>query len=158
MRMKSKNAEPGVLAAAGESITYRRGEALWTVPLNSIAAIGEATNQSGPWADDWFICFVTRPEGRCYEAPLYASGVEAVLDTLARRLGAPIQLDLANSADFKSCAIWPPTLRGAQLFEFSAPDPVSWRARILKACHFCPWHVDQHLNPEILRELRPPTA
>ena len=80
MQMKARNEEHGVLVADGESISFRRGNCRWTVPLSSILAIGEATNDSGPWGDDWFVCIVTHSEGLWYEAPAYSLGVKEVLE------------------------------------------------------------------------------
>jgi hypothetical protein len=152
--MNSRNAEHGLLTVEGESITFRQGGHHWTVPLESIVAVGEATNQWGPFADDWFVCLITRPEGRWYEAPVYASGVEEVLEWLTRRLGEPIQLGLANSTDFRSRVMWPPGLKGKQLFEFTEPEPLALWQRILRLCRLWPWANVQHVHAEVLREAR----
>jgi hypothetical protein len=57
--MKPKDRPVGVLSVEGETSPSREGEHHWEVPVNSIVAIGEFTNQSGPVADDWFVCFIT---------------------------------------------------------------------------------------------------
>ena len=62
----------------------------WTIPVADLRVIGEATNQSGPFADDYFLCFATGPE-RWYEASFYAAGRDALLIELGERLGSTLQ-------------------------------------------------------------------
>ena len=83
----------------------------WTIPIGDIRIIGEATNQNGPFADDYFLCFATGPE-LWYEASFYADGRAAFLVELSARLGATLALRLGSSADFASRILWPGELVG----------------------------------------------
>ncbi len=89
----------------------------WTIAINDIRIIGEATNQNGPFADDYFLCFATGPK-RWYEASFYASGGEAVLIELGARLDTVLQLRLSSSTDFTSRILWPVEFAGKPMFEY----------------------------------------
>lgn len=108
---------------------HSSGQLVWEVPVAEVRVIGEYTNESGPWGDDWFVVFVGN-EGNWFEASTDATNVESVLWRLSVGLHAPITLGLANSTSFRSQILWPPSLRGEQLLLFL---PMRLRNRLLRA-------------------------
>jgi hypothetical protein len=138
------------LAFEGTDLVLRRGTALlWTVPLESVRALGEATNASGPWGDDWLFIVITGPDPAWFQAPVDAEGVQEVLQQLALRLGEPLELQLANSTTFRSRGLWPTALRGRPLFALEEPEPVHLGQRVLKLVRLWPWSMIQSLTPEV---------
>lgn len=97
-----------------ESATYGR----WRLPAESIRLVGEFTNQSGPFLDDYFLLFFKHGEDGWHEASFYAEGREETMDALARRLPGMAALELSSSADFNSRVLWPKEWRGQPLFDF----------------------------------------
>lgn len=102
----------------------------WTIPIGDIRIIGEATNQNGPFADDYFLCFATGPE-LWYEASFYADGRAAFLVELSARLGATLALRLGSSADFASRILWPGELVGKPMFKYEETPPKTMLGRLL---------------------------
>ena len=94
----------------------------WDLPVADVRLIGEATDQSGPFADDYFLCFATGP-GMWLEAPFYAEGRDVFLAALGARLGSPLEPCLCDSADFASRVLWPPPLAGEPLFRYEDVPP-----------------------------------
>jgi hypothetical protein len=51
---------PGKLELCDRTIRYRiDGSTIWDLPISEIRVIGEATNDHGPFGDDYFFCFAT---------------------------------------------------------------------------------------------------
>lgn len=140
--------DSGTIRLVGGTIRYSfaNGEG-WDLPLRSVRVIGEATNQNGPFVDDYFLCFACGPEG-WYEASFYAEGREEFLTALAPHLGYRPLLQLANSADFASNVLWPAHLVGRPLFTFTPVPPRTWLGRVL-GLECC----TQHFSDEVLQEL-----
>lgn len=138
------------LALEGTDLVFRRGTAVvWTVPLESMRALGEATNESGPWGDDWLLIVITGTDPAWCQAPMDAEGVQDVLQQLALRLGGALELQLANSTTFKSRGLWPPALLGRPLFELEEPEPAHLWQRVLRLVRLWPWHMIQSFTPEV---------
>jgi hypothetical protein len=95
----------------------------WELAVADIRVIGEMTNQCGPFADDYFVCFVTDASGCWKEASFYAEGLDACLTQLGAQLGSDLQLQLCASTDFTSRVVWPPQLVGDPMFEFREKVP-----------------------------------
>lgn len=115
--------ESGRILLDGDVIRYRSavyGD--WDLPVSDVRIIGEATNQSGPFADDYFFCFATGA-GMWREASFYAEGREEFLRALGAKLGSPIEVGLCHSAEFASRVLWPPTLAGEPMFRFDDIPP-----------------------------------
>jgi hypothetical protein len=107
----------------GDMIRYRSavyGD--WDLPLSDVRVIGEATNQSGPMADDYFLCFATGPS-MWHEASFYADGRNEFLRALGAALDSPFELGLCHSTDFASRVLWPPSLVGEPMFRFDDIPP-----------------------------------
>ena len=110
--------ESGRILLDGDVIRYRStvyGD--WNLLVPDERVIGEATNQNGPFADDYFFCFATGPE-MWREASFYAEGRDEFLRTLGAKLGNPLEAALCNSADFASRVLWPQSLAGEPMFRF----------------------------------------
>ncbi|WP_146602166.1 hypothetical protein [Novipirellula aureliae] len=89
----------------------------WMIRVEDLRIIGEATNQNGPFADDYFLCFATGPS-MWYEASFYADGRDTFLADLGARLGITFQLGLSLSTDFASRILWPAELENEPMFKF----------------------------------------
>ena len=110
--------ESGHILLDGDVIRYRSAlSGDWDLPLSDVRIIGEATNQSGPFVDDYFFCFATGPS-LWREASFYAEGRDEFLRALGAKLGNPLEVGLCHSADFASRVLWPPTLAGEPMFRF----------------------------------------
>ena len=102
----------------------------WTIRVDDIRIIGEATNQNGPFADDYFLCFATGPE-MWHEASFYAAGRDCFLAGLGARLGVTFQLKLSSSTDFASRILWPLELAGRPMFQHRDLPPKTMVGRLL---------------------------
>jgi hypothetical protein len=113
-------AESGVLRLEAGVIRYTSPNyGSFSVPLHEIAVIGEYTTDSGPMIDDWFDVFVHKNGVDWFEASMYAEGSADFHEQLSAALGCGVELGLAASTDFDSRVIWPPTIAGRPLFEFT---------------------------------------
>jgi hypothetical protein len=89
----------------------------WSLALADVRVIGECTNQSGPFADDYFFCFATGPGAWC-EASFYSNGRDEFLRALEAKLGVSFNCGLVYSAEFASRVFWPPTIAGGPMFKY----------------------------------------
>jgi hypothetical protein len=109
--------DSGHIRLDGDVIRYRSSAyGNWDLAVSDVRMVGERTNQSGPFADDYFFCFATGP-GMWQEASFYAEGRDEFLDALGAKLGAPLFVGLCHSADFASRILWPPSLAGQAMFD-----------------------------------------
>lgn len=107
------------IVVVGDEIVYScGGEAQWRVPLSAVEVIGEFTNESGPWGDDYFLSLVADEGSTWFEASFYAEGANESLVLLGAGLGENLQWSLCNSTGFRSLVMWPPQLAGRPMFEF----------------------------------------
>lgn len=115
--------ESGRIQLDGDIIRYRSAAyGDWDLPRSDVRIIGESTNQNGPFADDYFLCFATGPE-RWLEASFYAEGRDDFLRELGATLGSPLETGLCHSTDFASRVLWPPALAGQPMFRFEEMPP-----------------------------------
>ena len=136
--------DSGQILLDGDVIRYRStvyGD--WDLPVSEVRIIGEATNQNGPFADDYFFCFATGPGMWC-EASFYAEGCEEFLRSLGAKLGAPLEIGLCHSTDFASRVLWPPSLAGQPMFRFNDVRPKGLLGKI-----FGPWQNHQTYSDQI---------
>ena len=111
--------DSGHIRLDGDVIRYRSSTfGDWDLCVADIRIIGESTDQSGPVLDDYFFCFASGPE-MWLEASFYAAGREEFLLALRDRLGSPLELDLQRSTDFNSRVLWPPSLAGEPMFQYT---------------------------------------
>lgn len=123
--------DSGQIEFEGDVIRYTSGTySDWTIRVNDIRIIGEATNQNGPFADDYFLCFATGPE-MWHEASFYAAGRDSFLSALGARLGTTFQLNLSLSTDFASRILWPVELADKPLFKCQYVPPKTVVGRLL---------------------------
>lgn len=101
----------GVLECSDATLSYRSGVGDWTILISEIRLIAEYTNSDGPWIDDYFLVFLTAPEGGRHEASFYAKGREAALGTLEKRIGARLECGLCGSTDYRTRILWPTDLK-----------------------------------------------
>ena len=126
--------EYGILSLERDELRYQGGRGrAWSLNVRQLAVVGEYTNQSGPWGDDWFLVFVCRDSSQFFLAPVYANGIDSVRERLGRTLGAPLPATLANSAELSSVVLWPSSLAGSALMSFKAPLLSGFFARVRNA-------------------------
>ena len=115
--------DPGHLELDGDVIRYSSETyPEWSIRVDDICLMGEATNQNGPFAGDYFLCFATRSE-KWREASFYAAGCGQFLTDLGARLGVNIELALASSTDFDSRIVWPLEWVGKPMFQYQEVPP-----------------------------------
>ena len=121
----------------------------WDLPLRNLRIVGENTNEDGPFADDWFLCFVSGPD-EWAAASFYAEPKFDIVRQLGQRLGSKLIPDLAGFATFASRILWPDELAGQPLFEF-IPQHRRWPLSLLG-----PKSVSQRFTPHVLDFLNRP--
>ena len=115
----------------GRRLRYQHGDEVWELHRDDILAVGELTVEAHP-ADDYFLCFVTDPDGEWRSLSFYAVGEADVLEWLSEELGGSFEHGLCNSVSFRSRTMWPPDLAGEPLFARAPlPPPASWKERLL---------------------------
>ncbi len=104
----------------------------WDLLVSDVRVVGEAVNQNGPFADDYFFCFATGP-GMWREASFYAEGRDEFLRALGGKLGGTLEVGLCGSADFASRVLWPPALAGEPMFRFDDVPRSGLFGKLIKA-------------------------
>ena len=144
---------PGLLELHDGNIRYRiDGETVWELPVSSIRVVGEATNDSGPFLDDYFFCFATDAD-TWYEASFYANGRDEFLKAFAAIVECELALKLMASTDFESNVLWPPHLAGGRMFLYKPALPTTWIGRLVGRFTGA-WRNTQWFSDEVLAELR----
>ena len=137
----------GTIQLDGGVIRYRSTVfGNWDLPAADVRIMGESTDQSGPGDDYWF-CFASGPWS-WLEASFYAEGREKFLRDLGARLGSPLELGLMHSTDFASRVLWPPSLAGEPMFQYSPIPPKGFFAR-----HFCTPQIRQTYSERVVAVL-----
>jgi len=117
----SKVTQSGRITCTVTGVEYEWPGGRWSLAFEDIAAVGECTNELGPFADDYFICFVHRDGLRWSECSFYAEGRDELLVHLAQHFGTSFEYGLCNSTTFRSRVMWPPSLCEEPLFEYHEP-------------------------------------
>jgi hypothetical protein len=123
------------------------GSIVWELPLSFIHVIGEATNDHGPFLDDYFFCFAT-DANTWYVASFYAEGREEFLKSLEELLECELELKLMGSTDFDSNVLWPRHMAGKKMFLYKPVKAKSWLGRLIGAGSNQQW-----FSNEVLAEL-----
>ena len=97
--------------------------------IDDLRLFGESTNQNGPFADDYLLCFATDSSG-WQEASIYSDCRDEFLNELTKILGVELTLGLALSTDFASRILWPEVLLGDPMFTFSDKPPKTLIGRV----------------------------
>lgn len=90
----------------------------WELPVSDVTVIGEYTNEDGPFADDYFLVFLSLSESGWFEGSFYGKGRDELLVELSRLLRSEILLGLSHSTTFTSRILWPENLKGETFFDF----------------------------------------
>lgn len=139
----------GTLELVDGSIRYRLdGSVSWELPIAVVRVIGEATNDHGPFFDDYFFCFAT-DANNWYEASFYAKGRAEFLESLSKVLECELELKLVGKTDYESNVLWPPHLAGAKMFSYRPVRPKTCIGRL-----FGPWSNSQWFSDEVVAELQ----
>ncbi len=139
--------QSGILSLDGHIISYVSSHfGSFSVPVAEVAVIGEFTTDNGPFIDDWFLACICR-DGNWFEASAYADGFNDVLEGLSAILGTSVCCELYGAADFASRIIWPSSLAGHPLFEFSGAAGAGFLQRLRLA--ILP-QICRSLTPEVL--------
>jgi hypothetical protein len=144
---------PGRLELVDREICYGPNDSvLWKLPISAIRVIGEATNDHGPFLDDYFLCFAT-DANTWYEASFYAEGREHLLKMLGNLFGCELVLKLVASTEYDSNVIWPANLAGMKMFSFRPVHPKTWIGRLIGSSSNTQWFSEAVLA-ELQREAR----
>jgi hypothetical protein len=119
----------------------------WSVPASEIAIVGEYSTESGPGAEDHFICIVDH-SGTCYHVG-DDEGAQDLLETLSDILGSKLVPHLRLETEFKSCILFPSSFESQPLFTEPSSQKQSLRGRI--ASFFRGIEHTLTLSPEALR-------
>jgi hypothetical protein len=103
----------------------------WDLPISRIRLIGEATDENGPFADDWYFVFAEDNTG-WWEVSCYATGARELVSALNGPLGSHVgSLGLQSSATFNSRVLWPPRLVDRPVFEYVQDGPRNLLERVI---------------------------
>lgn len=117
----------GIIKLTGNMVVFESAIfPSWQLSLSDIVCIGEYTNESGPYGDDYFLAFVTKECDAWYEASIFAEGYDIFLGKISVALSEEIKPSLANSTSFKSRILWPKHLLGQEMFEFRYKGFCGW--------------------------------
>jgi hypothetical protein len=107
----------GTISIEGDTVRWHSEDLVFaTFNLLDIVVIGEHTNSSGPWFDDWFITFVTR-HGTWFSIPWYADNVEVLTKILCEKFEPGLDVSyLTQSTTWKSIVRYPKRLKEKPLF------------------------------------------
>lgn len=94
----------------------------WQIPIADVRLIGEATNEDGPFLDDWMLIFA-RDVGEWFEASAFAPGILDFREELGRTIGRELIPQLAASTTFDSRVLWPMELQGRPVFNYDDTSP-----------------------------------
>jgi hypothetical protein len=107
---------PGRVAVQSGTVRYSwNAQEVWSFSVGDIRLVGEWTNSSGPFFDDYYYLFAVGNPPLFYEIPMYDNC--HLLDELAAELREELQPQLAGSTVWASRVIWPPALEGQTLFD-----------------------------------------
>jgi len=97
----------------------------WEFPVTSIRLVGEYTTPGGPYFD-YFYVFIAGDPPRVFEVPmevLESVGLEMFFSDLEGTHSCPLVGRLANSVDYASHVMWPESMAGRDLFDFTPVTP-----------------------------------
>jgi hypothetical protein len=145
----STKTKSGSIRCDDERVSYTWDGGSWTLRFVDITVIGECTNELGPFADDYYICFVAADGETWWTTSFYAEGRDELLQCLARRFGSTFEWGLCDSTTFKSRVMWPPPLRDKPLFAFSEPRASNRFSGFLRALGIAPSSNVQTVSSEV---------
>jgi hypothetical protein len=122
--------KPDRIQLDADVIRYWSRDFGWELPIADVGVVGEATNPSGPWGIDYLLYFATGPD-LWFEASFYADGRDEFLLALGEALGNPLELGLCNSVDYASRVLWPRSLAGQPMFQYSDVPPKTWLGKLI---------------------------
>lgn len=112
-------------APSGEIVFSSMSYGTFRISIGSLIVLGVATTESGPFAEDVFIVFVTRSL-EVYDVPYGAVGRAKLFHDLSSALGSEIRCDPEFRCDFSSKACWPREISGRPIFRYSAGFLTRW--------------------------------
>ena len=123
-RARARSNDSGQYRIADGTLSYQSDVyGSWELSISEITAIGEYTNQDGPFADDYFLAFLAVGKPGWFEASFYGDGRDDILKKLSNLLACDLSCGLAHSTTFASRFIWPDQRKGEELFDF---QPAGW--------------------------------
>ncbi|MBX3377925.1 MAG: hypothetical protein KF678_13090 [Phycisphaeraceae bacterium] len=123
----------------------------WEVRIADLRLIGEATNENGPFLDDWMLIFACDARA-WFEASVFAPGIFELCEELGGVVGGKLVPQLAGSATFNSRVMWPAALQGKPVFRYEDPPAKGVIGRALRRL-FKPASNVQRFSDEVLRFL-----
>ena len=128
---KKPEQSSGAVTIQDDEVVWHNADLVFAIfNLSDVAVIGEHTNSSGPWFDDWFLDVVTK-DGRWFSIPWYADNIEELTRILSDRFQQDLNTSfLTNSTTWASVIRYPGHLKSRPLFKviptknFKAPKTV----------------------------------
>ncbi|RYE59022.1 MAG: hypothetical protein EOP48_02180 [Sphingobacteriales bacterium] len=148
---KAFNHTSGFAKVIGDTIEWHnQSEILLSFDINQVLVVGEYTNSSGPWFDDWFLVFVTR-DGNWFEISCYCENIDDVTQFLSRKLDSTLaRCRLANSAGWESIVSYPKPLAGKSMFQVNpgmkSHVPRTFWERVKFACGLRDFNRSQEVS------------
>ncbi len=129
MTRQQDEKQPRLSFSAGEVVYGLPDVPEWRVPVDQLAVVGEYTDASGPYLDDYFLVFVKKA-GERYAASFYAEGRDSLFSRLGPALDSELRCGLCSSTELKSRVMWPPAIKDKPLFDFVAVTATTLGERI----------------------------
>ena len=104
----------------------------WDLAIADIRVIGEVTDQSGPWGEDWYLAFAVDKD-RWFSASFNTKSRPILTAELGALLGGEICPTLVGSTDFASRVLYPFDRIGDPMFTYLDVKPSGWLGRIWPA-------------------------
>jgi hypothetical protein len=126
----------------------------WTIRISEIVLMAEYTTDHGPSAHDYFLVFVTLEKAELFysSVTMSASGTDAVLGELEKRLSCSLDLNLASSTGWASRVVWPPQLAGSAYLEVEeVPPPQNLGEHLMRK--FKPLRPAYRVSPRLIQIL-----
>ena len=113
----------GKLEIENEEVIFSFGEEqIVKIRISDIKAIGEFTTAADPIAIDWYLIIVNKDHDVIY-IPVFAVGLQDVLEELSQNLNHEIVHKLFASIKFDSNVIYPKSVDGEKLFHLKGLNP-----------------------------------
>lgn len=110
----------GIISIEDDKVIWHNIDLVFcTFNLSDVIVIGEHTNSSGPWFDDWFITFVTK-ERKWFSVPWYAENIEELTKILCDKFEPDLNNSfLSGSTNWASVIRYPTHLKNKPLFKLT---------------------------------------
>ncbi len=138
---------------SGDTLTYTCGDHQHELAISAIKIIAEATNDHGPFGDDYFLTLALSADD-VHEIPCGLDGMDSVVRYLTERYLPAWAWKLAGCTTYATNILWPPGLAGGPLFEYTENWHDNRVVRVLQRIMGGPFSNIQRLTDAAVRHLR----